>query len=84
MSDELYEVEWSETGVIERITWDEITLYRRLDDAGDWTLRRAGDREWATCGHCERTWADDHVTGITPTPSGRCPFEYDHEYDDDL
>lgn len=28
-----------------------------------------------TCGHCGRTWDDGHVSGYTPTPSGRCPFE---------
>ena len=37
----------------------------------------------ATCGHCGRTWDDDHVSGSTPTPSGRCPFEYDHVYEED-
>lgn len=36
-----------------------------------------------TCGHCGRTWDDAVITAWTPTPSGRCPFEYDHEYDDD-
>ena len=29
----------------------------------------------ATCGSCGRTWDDGHVTGVTPTPSARCPFE---------
>lgn len=29
----------------------------------------------ATCLTCGATWS---VT-ITPTPAGRCPFEYDHE-----
>lgn len=28
-----------------------------------------------TCGTCGRTWSDEE----TPTPAGRCPFEYDHE-----
>ena len=31
-----------------------------------------------TCGTCGRSWNDADVSGITPTPSGRCPFEYDH------
>ncbi len=31
-----------------------------------------------TCGTCGRHWDDDIVTGITPAPSGRCPFEYYH------
>ena len=36
---------------------------------------------WAQCGHCGRAWNDDKSTGVTPTPSGRCPFEYEHEDD---
>lgn len=37
----------------------------------------------ATCGHCERSWNDAAISGSTPAPSGRCPFEYEHEYDED-
>ena len=29
-----------------------------------------------TCGSCGRSWDDGITTGMTPTPSGRCPFEY--------
>lgn len=32
----------------------------------------------ATCGHCGRTWDDAHISGMTPTPAGRCPFEHMH------
>ena len=32
-----------------------------------------------TCGTCELSWDDDKVTGMTPVPSGRCPFESFHE-----
>jgi len=32
----------------------------------------------ATCGDCGRSWDDGKVTGITPTPAGRCPFESWH------
>jgi hypothetical protein len=32
----------------------------------------------ATCGTCGRSWDDSHASGVTPTPSGRCPFEYSH------
>lgn len=32
----------------------------------------------ATCGACGRSWDDAVSTAITPTPSARCPFEYDH------
>lgn len=34
----------------------------------------------ATCGHCGRSWNDAATSSLTPTPSGRCPFEYEHEY----
>lgn len=35
-----------------------------------------------TCGHCGRSWDDARVSGLTPTPAGRCPYEYAHRYDD--
>jgi hypothetical protein len=31
-----------------------------------------------TCGECGRSWDDAVVTGMTPVPSGRCPFEAYH------
>jgi hypothetical protein len=31
-----------------------------------------------TCGACGRSWDDSIATSWTPTPSGRCPFEYYH------
>lgn len=31
-----------------------------------------------TCGHCNRNWCGT----CTPTPGARCPFEYEHEYDE--
>jgi hypothetical protein len=30
---------------------------------------------FARCGSCGRAWDDDKPTGLTPTPSARCPFE---------
>jgi hypothetical protein len=36
----------------------------------------------ATCGTCGRTWDDALVTSVTPAPSGRCPFEYEHGEED--
>lgn len=30
------------------------------------------------CGTCGRAWDDSVSTAVTPTPAGRCPFEYDH------
>jgi hypothetical protein len=35
-----------------------------------------------TCGTCGRTWDDALVTGVTPAPSARCPFEAQHEDDE--
>ena len=40
-------------------------------------------RRLATCGSCGLTWDDGVITSMTPTPSGRCPFEYFHRYDTD-
>jgi hypothetical protein len=36
----------------------------------------------ATDGSCGLSWDDSIITGITPAPSARCPFEYFHKYDD--
>ena len=30
------------------------------------------------CLTCGRAWDDNKPTGLTPAPSGRCPFEYWH------
>ena len=38
---------------------------------------------WFQCGTCGRWWDDSLITGITPTPAGRCPFEYEHDDEDD-
>ena len=37
------------------------------------------DAQIATCGHCGRSWDDSLSTAWTPAPSGRCPFEYEHQ-----
>ena len=37
----------------------------------------------ATCGTCRRSWDDGVSTSVTPTPSGRCPFEPFHVSIDD-
>lgn len=37
------------------------------------------DAAVTTCGECGRSWDDAVVTGWTPAPSARCPFEYEHE-----
>src|SRR3990167_9080268 len=35
------------------------------------------------CGHCGKIWDDGVVTTLTLVPSGRCPFESDHKYNED-
>lgn len=37
--------------------------------------------QMATCGACGFAWNDALITSVTPTPSGRCPNERDHEED---
>lgn len=45
---------------------------------------KAGHKpSYMTCGTCGRTWDDALVSGMTPVPSGRCPFEYDHEEEEE-
>ncbi len=34
-----------------------------------------------TDGNCGLSWDDSIITGMTPTPSARCPFEAFHSYD---
>lgn len=33
-----------------------------------------------TCGTCGLAWDNAIITRWTPTPGGRCPFEYYHKY----
>jgi len=42
---------------------------------------RAGDEaeDRTTCNTCGRSWDDAVVTGYTPAPSARCPFETYHK-----
>ena len=39
---------------------------------------KANAADPCTCGTCGRSWDDAVITGWTPAPSGRCPFEYFH------
>lgn len=41
--------------------------------------RHDGRSEPTQCGTCLHWWDDAVITSMTPTPAGRCPFEYDHE-----
>lgn len=52
--------------------WMELGTFR-TDDNG----KRI--RDAATCGTCGKTWDDALITSRTPAPSGRCPFEADHQ-----
>lgn len=65
--------------IIRQFTADEIlnAAEPRLDDDGNPII------DIVTCGHCGRSWNDALSTQLTPTPGGRCPFEYEHEYDDE-
>lgn len=38
------------------------------------------DPKATVCGFCNRGWDDSVSTDVTPTPAGRCPFEYEHVY----
>lgn len=49
----------------------------RYDDDGNEIV------DVVTCGHCDRSWNDAAISSITPAPSARCPFEYEHEYRED-
>lgn len=57
---------------------------RAIIDAGDPARDDDGNpiEKIATCGACGRSWDDGRSSSITPTPSGRCPFEYLHQYDE--
>ena len=44
----------------------------QFDDSGNLVV------EISTCGTCHRKWNDALITGRTPAPSGRCPYEYYH------
>lgn len=46
--------------------WDVITRRTKMVES---------HADIATCGSCGRSWDDSIVTGITPAPSARCPFE---------
>ncbi|AXQ62119.1 hypothetical protein SEA_SKYSAND_86 [Gordonia phage Skysand] len=56
--------------ITERATGPALTGYLRADGR---TLA-----EIVRCEECGRRWDDAVSTSVTPAPSGRCPFEYDH------
>jgi hypothetical protein len=56
------------------------------DVPADFAVRPLGDGDEAadrvTDNQCGLSWDDAVSTGWTPAPSGRCPFEYFHVYDE--
>lgn len=46
------------------------------------------DPRATVCGNCGRGWDDSISTSgpgyFTPVPSGRCPFEYEHNVEDGI
>jgi hypothetical protein len=50
-----------------------------IELTGPALARAVLDRRAATCGTCNRSWDDTVSTSVTPAPSGRCPFEYEHD-----
>ncbi len=61
--------------------WDRIVDAKEVPE--DYPVKVLGPDDPAqdrvTCGTCGRSWDDAVVTGMTPAPSGRCPFEQYHE-----
>jgi hypothetical protein len=49
-----------------------------IELTGPALARAVLERRAATCGTCGRSWDDTVSTSMTPVPSGRCPFEYEH------
>lgn len=68
--------------------WDEL-IAEAIDEANNFLARNARKAtrktasDIATCGTCGLSWDDSISTSMTPAPSGRCPFEYFHEYHPD-
>lgn len=59
----------------------ESTIVPTIDDRG--VVELPSSSPLATvCGSCGRGWLDEHTSDVTPVPSGRCPFEYDHPDED--
>lgn len=50
----------------------------QLDENGDIKV------DESTCGECGKSWNDALISGSTPAPSGRCPYEHIHEEIEEL
>lgn len=52
-------------------------VLRTIHDNGVVELDNLDDNA-TVCYTCGRAWDDTVSTHVTPTPAGRCPFEYEH------
>lgn len=61
---------------------DKHTVIPRIQIPKDWEVQPLRDGDTCpgrtTCGTCGLSWDDNLITGLTPVPSGRCPFEPFH------
>jgi hypothetical protein len=69
--------------VIARIEYLEGELQSAQDDLKE-QQDETDEVSEAMCGECKLTWNDAAVSSVTPTPGGRCPFEYHHEEAEEL
>lgn len=66
-----------------QLEWNDFARFlMREHDNGVIELHPANPRA-TVCGTCRRGWDDTVSTSVTPTPSGRCPWEDEHTYEED-
>jgi hypothetical protein len=65
-------------GRVDRII-EELVDAIRKEKMSDVVRLDPSDPKATVCGTCNRAWDDSISTSLTPTPAGRCPFEYEHE-----
>ena len=85
--DLLNDPNWTPISRIMRTPHGREDLYKRKWMHGGRLLHDEADiprLKWATCNHCERSWNEAYITGRTPAPSARCPFEDEHHYPDEV
>lgn len=68
--------------LVAHIDGAEMPRVRHTDDRGI-VLLDADDPRATVCGDCGRAWDDTVGTAWTPVPAGRCPWEADHDDDDE-
>ncbi len=59
----------------------ELKIKKKVQVPEDFAVRQISpvDPKATVCGDCGLAWDDSIITGWTPVPSGRCPFEYFHK-----